>query len=67
MPGYGSVPAIALTGYARDNERKGFQAAGFQAVLTKPILDDELFPAITAVLAPLGDRGSDRPSVTTAA
>jgi len=67
MPGYGSIPAIALTGYPRDNERKGFQAAGFHAVLTKPILDDELFSAITAVLAPSGDQGSDRPSVTTAA
>lgn len=65
MRGYGNIPAIALTGYARDSERKAFQAAGFQAVLTKPVLDDELFAAITAVLGSLGDQGSDRSSVTT--
>lgn len=51
MPGYESIPAIALTGYARDCERTAFRAAGFQAVLTKPILDDELFAAITATFA----------------
>lgn len=67
MPGYGSIPAIALTGYARDSEREAFRAAGFQAVLTKPILDDDLFAAITPLLKRLGDQGSDRPSVTTAA
>ena len=67
MPRYGSIPAIALTGYARDDEREAFRAAGFQAVLAKPVLDDELFAAITAVLASLGDQRSDQSSVTTAA
>jgi len=66
-PGYGSIPAIALTGYARDSERVAFQAAGFQAVLTKPFLDEDLLAAITAALAPPGDRGADQSSVTTAA
>lgn len=65
-PGYGSIPALALTGYALETQRKAFQAAGFQAVLAKPVLDDELFAAITAVLAPLGDQVADHPSVTTA-
>jgi CheY-like chemotaxis protein len=52
MPGYGSIPAIALTAYARDVERKAFLTAGFQAVVTKPILDhQELFGSITALLA----------------
>jgi CheY-like chemotaxis protein len=66
MPGYGSIPAIALTGYARDCEREAFQAAGFQAVLAKPVLDDELFAAITALLRLSGDQGSAQSAVTTA-
>jgi CheY-like chemotaxis protein len=66
MPGYGSIPAIALTGYARASEREAFQAAGFQAVLAKPILDDELCAAITAVLASSRDQRSDQPSAATA-
>jgi CheY-like chemotaxis protein len=67
IPGYGSIPAIALTGYARDCERAVFQAAGFQAVLTKPILDDALFATITGMLASLGDQRSESSAVTTAA
>src|SRR5438552_3998941 len=39
MPGYGSIPAIALTAYVSDVDREAFLAAGFQAVVTKPILD----------------------------
>ena len=67
IPGYDSIPAIALTGYARDCERAAFQAAGFQTVLTKPILDDQLFAAITGMLAPSGDERSDPSAATTAA
>jgi len=67
VPGYENIPAIALTGYARVCERESFEAAGFQAVLTKPILDDELVPAITAMLASLDDQGSDGSAVSTAA
>src|SRR5688500_15864286 len=65
MPGYGGIPAIAVTGYARASEREAFQAAGFQAVLAKPILDDELCAAITAVLASCGAERSDQSPVTT--
>jgi CheY-like chemotaxis protein len=77
MPGYGSIPAIALTGYARNAEREAFQAAGFQVVVTKPVLDHrELFGTITRLLAPLpatinrfsdGDQGSDPSAVSAAA
>jgi CheY-like chemotaxis protein len=67
IPGYRSIPAIALTGYARASEREAFRAAGFQAVLAKPILDDELCAAITAVLASWGSQRSDRSSATTVA
>jgi CheY-like chemotaxis protein len=61
MPGYGSIPAIALTAYALDAERKAFLAAGFQAVVTKPIADHDKFFAeiaksLTAVPAPSHDR-----------
>ena len=52
MPGYGRIPAIALTAYARDVERKAFLTGGFQAVVTKPILDhQDLFKPIDALLA----------------
>jgi len=67
IPAYGSTPAIALTGYARESEREAFQAAGFQVVLTKPIIDEQLFAAISAVLPPLGNQTSDQSSMTTTA
>jgi CheY-like chemotaxis protein len=47
---YSSVPAIAVTGYARDTDRKGFIAAGFQAVVTKPIDDRALLATVEAWL-----------------
>jgi CheY-like chemotaxis protein len=51
-PGYGAIPAIALTAYARDTERSAFLTAGFQAVVTKPIVDpQQLFETVAAVLA----------------
>lgn len=65
-PGYHTIPAIALTGYARECEREVFQAAGFQAVVAKPVLDDDLFVVIEALLAPL-DGQSNLSSATTAA
>ena len=39
MPGHASTPAIALTAFAREIDRQTFLAAGFQAVVTKPVLD----------------------------
>jgi CheY-like chemotaxis protein len=57
--GYGGIPAIALTAFARDVERKTFLDAGFQAVITKPILDHrELGDVIEAVLRSSG-RGDE--------
>ena len=38
-PGYRDIPAVALTGFARDVERQSFLDGGFQAVVVKPILD----------------------------
>ena len=39
IPRYSATPAIALTGYAREVDREEFLAGGFQAVVTKPILN----------------------------
>ena len=51
-PGYAGIPAVALTAFARDVEQKAFLDAGFQAVVTKPILDDrELLGTIEHLLA----------------
>jgi len=51
LPGYSRIPAIALTAFARDIERRAFLDAGFQAVVTKPILDhDTLEAAIERLL-----------------
>src|SRR6267142_1835486 len=63
MAGYGCIPAVALTAYARDVERKDFLAAGFQAVVTKPLLDHrELFAAITTLLTSVAAASHDRPA-----
>jgi CheY-like chemotaxis protein len=51
-PGYAAIPAVALTAFARDVEQKAFLGAGFQAVITKPILDDrQLIGTIERVLS----------------
>jgi two-component system CheB/CheR fusion protein len=64
VPGYSSIPAIAVTGYARDSEQEAFRAAGFQAVVTKPVLDDALLGAIAAALI---EQRSDQASAGAAA
>jgi CheY-like chemotaxis protein len=45
-PGYRDLPAVALTGFARDVERRRFLDGGFQAVVVKPILDHRKFTAL---------------------
>jgi CheY-like chemotaxis protein len=51
MPGYDHIPAIALTALARDVEKAALLKAGFQEILTKPILDEASFmTAIEGVL-----------------
>ena len=51
-PAYAGIPAVALTAFARDVEQKAFLDAGFQAVVTKPILDDrKLLGTIERLLA----------------
>ncbi|MBW4444208.1 MAG: PAS domain-containing protein [Plectolyngbya sp. WJT66-NPBG17] len=45
-----SIHAIALTAYAREEDRQAALAAGFQAHITKPIEPAELFKAIRAAV-----------------
>jgi CheY-like chemotaxis protein len=61
-PGYGRIPAIALTAFARDVERNAFLAAGFQAVVTKPVVDyGELLAVVASLLTPVAAPGHERP------
>jgi CheY-like chemotaxis protein len=61
-PGCGRIPAIALTAFAREVERDAFLAAGFQMVVTKPVLDhQELLAAINSLLAPPAASSADPP------
>ena len=46
----GFVPAIALTGFARAEDRTRILAAGFQAHVSKPLDPAELTAAIAAVV-----------------
>jgi CheY-like chemotaxis protein len=54
-PGYGRVPAIALTAFAHDVDRKAFLAAGLEAVVRKPVLDHRgLLAVIDSLLTSAG-------------
>jgi signal transduction histidine kinase/CheY-like chemotaxis protein len=55
----GAVPAIALTAYARSEDRTRALLAGYQAHLAKPIAADELLAAVSsfAALARAGRSG----------
>ncbi|BAY14642.1 PAS/PAC sensor hybrid histidine kinase [Anabaenopsis circularis NIES-21] len=46
----GSIPAIALTAFSREEDRLKILAAGFQHYLTKPIDPENLINAVTSVL-----------------
>ena len=43
------IPALALTGYALDEERKRALATGFQAFLTKPVDADDLINIVAGL------------------
>ncbi|MBD6614441.1 response regulator [Komarekiella sp. 'clone 1'] len=48
------LPAIALTAFARDEERKLILQAGFQAHISKPVEPDELVTIVTNLAKPSG-------------
>ena len=62
VPGYAGTPAIALTAFARDAERAALLAAGFQAVVTKPILDEHELETLIDTLLNRPDRWQRGPS-----
>ena len=75
MPAYRDIPAVALTGFARDVERQSFLECGFQAVVVKPVLDygeltaliDRLASSRAAALTPAHQhRGPDLPTPSAA-
>jgi CheY-like chemotaxis protein len=52
----GLVPAVALTAYARSDDRRRALAAGYQVHLSKPVDPDELISAVARMA------GHPRPS-----
>jgi signal transduction histidine kinase/DNA-binding response OmpR family regulator len=49
---YVDIPAIAITAYAREEDRQKVIAAGFQMYLTKPIEPEAVISAITSLSIP---------------
>jgi signal transduction histidine kinase len=52
LPGLGNVPAIAISGYASEEDRERALAAGYLALVPKPIDVDVLFGLIQDLKAP---------------
>jgi signal transduction histidine kinase len=52
LPGLGNVPAIAISGYASEEDRERALAAGYLALVPKPIDVDTLFTLIHDLKAP---------------
>jgi signal transduction histidine kinase len=52
LPGLGNVPAIAISGYASEEDRERALAAGYLALVPKPIDVDALFGLIQDLKAP---------------
>jgi len=63
IPPHAATPAIALTAFAREADREDFLQAGFHAVVTKPILDQQRLEAlIDSLLASPPAGASDIPT-----
>jgi CheY-like chemotaxis protein len=54
LPQCAALPILALTAHALEDERVAALADGFDAVITKPCLPDELLHAVRAMLAQSG-------------
>ena len=50
----GTIPAVAITAYAKDEDREKAFSAGYQSFLAKPIELSDLVTAITAAVASTG-------------
>ncbi len=62
----GKMPAIALTAYAREEERKQALEAGFQMHLSKPVDITKLIAAIANLTGMLGNPEQTDSAVSTA-
>jgi len=52
----GNMPAIALTAYARAEDRAKVLSAGFQSHIAKPVEPAELVATLTALVGPSARR-----------
>ena len=52
LPGMDEVPAIAISGYASDEDKARALGVGYLALVPKPIDVDDLFSIIQNVLHP---------------
>jgi signal transduction histidine kinase len=59
LPGMGEVPAIAISGYAGDEDRERAQASGYITLIAKPIDIDDLFSFIQELELPASSRSSN--------
>ena len=50
----GDIPAVALTAYAREEDRRRALSAGFQAHLSKPVEPPDLLRKVASLLPPTG-------------
>lgn len=60
-PSFGRVPIIALTAHAMEDERVAALAAGFDELIAKPCLPDQLVLAVERLLA-IARPGSEKPA-----
>jgi signal transduction histidine kinase/ActR/RegA family two-component response regulator len=58
----GRTPAIALTAFARSEDRTRAMLAGYQVHMSKPIEPQELVATISSLAANQGDRSAARPA-----
>ncbi|MFN2433589.1 MAG: hypothetical protein ABR599_12390 [Gemmatimonadota bacterium] len=53
-PRASAIPALALTAYARDEDRRAAASAGFQMHLAKPVEPEELVRAVESLASRRG-------------
>jgi CheY-like chemotaxis protein len=53
----GAVPALAVSAYARDEDRRKAVAAGFQVHLSKPVLPADLVTHVARLARPTATSG----------
>ena len=55
----GKIPAIALTAFARSEDRTRAMLAGYQVHISKPVSSSELIAAVASVSGRTGDRNGN--------